>query len=269
MAKKGVIIGIVLGVLLISIGLGYYFATSSSTVTAQLHVEQSGVQVNGNEVLNNVHLSKGDVITTTDGKATIILYESVLVSLEPNSKVTLDELTKTHPKVSVQAGHTWNTFTKLAGVEGFSTSSGSTVASVRGTVFEFGDGFILTGEGTVEYNTGDKTFEVNTGRVVENGVERDATSDELAQAHDYLLRAIQELRYLRQLEIDKHPALLALAKQTYNVDETRINALLEESDNGQHDVDAFKASAPVHADSIDKVADITKAIQKLNQALNG
>ncbi|MBI4150945.1 hypothetical protein HY492_02355 [Candidatus Woesearchaeota archaeon] len=264
--KKGIIIGVIVLVLLVGLGSAFMVATGSSTVKAQLHVEDGTATVNGKDVSGNTKLSEGDVIAT-DGHATVILYESVLVSLEPGAKVTLDELAKTHPQVSQQEGRSISTFTKLAGVEQYSIKTDSTVASVRGTLFAFEDGYVLTGEGSVSVAFNGEGFTINAGRVIEDGVERDATAEEMASIQSFIQRAIQELRFLRQQELDKHPILVSTAKSMYGIDDAGINAKLEAADRGEIDIDEAKAQSPLQLDSLDKIADITKAIQQLSAEL--
>ncbi len=263
--KKGLlIVGIVILVLVVGLGSAYLIATGSSTVKAQLVVDDGAVSVNGNPVSGNTKLSEGDVIATGDGHASVILYESVILNLEQNSQVTLDSLVKEHPVVSQQSGRTWNTFTKLLGVESYSIKEGNNVASVRGTGFEFAEGFMLTGEGSVSYDADGMTFIVNAGRVVEAGMERDATAEELASVKEHVAQTIQTLRFLRQQELDKHPTLVSLAKSTYGLDDAEIAQKFEEADRGEIDIDDAVAKSPMQFDSLNKIADITKEIQKLS-----
>jgi hypothetical protein len=259
---KKLIAGIVVLGLLVALGSAYVIASNSPTVQAQLHVEDGTVSVNGKSVTGNVHLVQGDVIQTGAGHATVILHESLMASLEPNSQVTLDDLLVAHPQLSQQAGRTWNTFTKLSGVQSYSIKFGTTVATVRGTAFEFSDRMIVVREGTVEYLFNGRLFTVTAGRVVQNGVARAATPAELARVGAYRLRSVQELRYLRQLEIDKHALLISLVKQMY-IDDAKLNRYMEDADNSRIDIDAKLARVPVRPASLMKIVDITKAIQKI------
>ena|SRR3989304_827559 len=111
------VIGIILLVVII-VGVGIYFSiTSSNIISAQIHIESGKVLVNGNELVGDSTLKEGDIIETKeDGKATVILYESVIINLDSNTKVTLDSLVKENPRISQEGGETWNKFTKLSGV---------------------------------------------------------------------------------------------------------------------------------------------------------
>ena len=271
-SKKGLVIGIIVLLVLAGGAFAFYAATSSKTVPAMLHVTDGSATLNGRTVTGTEKLDEDDVVETQNGHASIYLYESTVISMAPNTKVTISELIAAHPKVEQEGGSTWSTFTKLAGVEGYDVKMGTTVASVRGTAFELSNGLIVTGAGTVDYTFDGSTFQVSAGNVVEDGVARVATAEELARINAHFTNAIQELRFLRQLELEKHPILVSTVKSVYGIDDAFINQKLEEADEGKWDVEKARDQAPIHTDSLDKVADITKAIQQLNadmQALNG
>ena len=70
------------------------------------------------------------------------------------------------------------------------------------------------------------SFLVSSGRVVETinnrTVERAATPAELAKIKVRMEKAIEELRYLRDLEIQKKPALYTLLKSTIGLTDQEI-----------------------------------------------
>ena len=157
MSKKKIIFSIIILIFLISGVYAYYSLFKISYIPAQLHVNSGSVKVNDAFVNGNIKLKQGDIIETIDGLATIILYESVVINLEKNTKISLQDLIKEHPKVKQEGGKTWNTFTKLSGVEDYTISEGNSVASVRATAFELSSGKIITGEGEVDYSV-DNSF---------------------------------------------------------------------------------------------------------------
>jgi len=148
----------------------------------------------------NVKLKQGDIIETLNGLATIILHESVLISLSENTKTVIDDLLLKHPKVSQESGKSWNKFTKLSGVEGYSIKDSDSVASVRSTAFQFSNGKLIGFEGEVDYNINDIDFVVEERKVVEMSdgtpVKRDITTEELAEVKKSLERQARELKYL-------------------------------------------------------------------------
>src|SRR3989344_4031454 len=142
----------VLVVVLVAIGIVYFSVTGSGTVPAQLHYEIGEVYINQQKVVGDMALEESDVIESRESaKATVILHESIIIRLKPDTKISISDLSKENPQVYQESGETWNKFTRLSGVEEYSIGSGNTVASVRGTLFKFGKDKIITGEGKVDY----------------------------------------------------------------------------------------------------------------------
>jgi len=265
------VIGIILLVVII-VGVGIYFSiTSSNIISAQIHIESGKVLVNGNELVGDSTLKEGDIIETKeDGKATVILYESVIINLDSNTKVTLDSLVKENPRISQEGGETWNKFTKLSGVQEYSVSSGNSVASVRGTAFAFKKGKLMTGEGEVDFEIDGKKYKVGKNKVVEKLEdkinEREASQDEISEMGKKEERTIKMLKILRQKEIEKHPKVVGIIKSKFNLDDEGLKNKLEEADEGKFDLEEVAKLSPIKISSIDKVVEITKKIIEIKQA---
>ena len=262
-----IFLGIVIAIV-IALALGFFFVTGSSTVPAQLRVESGNVMVNGESVIGNVHLGQGDMIETgVNGLAAVILYESVVINLEPDTRIKIDELIKSHPKVSQEKGETWNTFTELSGVEDYTIDTGNSIASVRATTFGIREGYVLGGEGETDYEFQAEIFLVAAGRVVEiaqgQATERAATQEELEKIRERMEKAIEELRHIRDLEINKKPVLYSLLKSRTGLTDQEIRQRLLDADEGLVDVDEFAEKSPIKVETINKVVEITKAIQKI------
>ena len=134
--KKGLKITlIVLAVIIIAIAGFVYTAFGEKTISALLNVESGNVQVNGVAVQGEKVLSERDTVKTTDGEATVTLYDSVIISLEPNTELTISDLTKSYPKVKQVSGSTWTKFADVVGVKNVDVETPTTVATVRGTEF--------------------------------------------------------------------------------------------------------------------------------------
>ena len=268
--KVFLIIRIIL--LIIALITAYSYYAASRTVTAQLQIESGIVKVNGNIVNGNLKLSQGDIIETNDGLATVILYESIVINLNKNTKINLEELTQKHPQITQENGKTWNKFTKISGVETYTIKTGNTVASVRATGFEISDNKILTGDGKVEYTIDEKTFTVTAKRVVEKVndeiIERDATKAELEEIKEYRQRTIAQLKLLRQNEIDKYKRFVDIVKSRYNITDEDIKQGFEAADRGEWDISEILKKSPVKAKPLKKIVEITKTIQQLNEELN-
>ncbi len=276
MVKKKLIITLsVVAIVVIALAVGYFSIVGSKTVAAQLHVESGGVLVNEKEVSRTV-LKEDDAIKTLDnGYATIILYESVIINLDPNTEVVIDDLINSHPKIEQKSGKTWNTFTKLLGIEDYSAKAGNSVASVRGTLFALKENYILVGDSEVDFGINSLDFIVEENKVVEeiNGeiIERDATTEELQEIKQNINRVVAELKYLREKEIEKKKLMLKIVKieivdsegvkRTLNQEEAR--EYLEDADNKEVDIDSLLEKSPIEIESLEKIVSITKEIQKL------
>ena len=161
------IVGLVLGLIIIIASVSYYFLSSVDNAKARLFVEEGSVLVNGKEAKEIIKLKQGDGIETEeDGLASVVLYDSVIINLEQNTKISLNGLARTHPVVEQFKGTTGNKFTKLFGVEDYTIKSGTTWASVRGTEFSFGDEKIYTAEGKVEVTFLGEKYTVEENKVV-------------------------------------------------------------------------------------------------------
>ncbi len=269
--KKKIVIPLIIFLSLVAIILiAYISLVSSKTIKSQLLVEQGNVFVNDVRVNERTELDKGDIIKTgEDGLATIILYESIIINLDSNTKISIDDLTSSHPQVSQEGGETWNQFTGLFGAEEYTIKSGNSVASVRGTGFGIEENKILVGEGQVQYLIDNQNFNVVNGKAVEkiNGEikERNLTPEEINAIKIKKQRAIEQLKKLRELELEKHPKIVNLVSNKYGLTKEDIRQAFTDADEGKINLRDFKDKSPVDIKSADKIIQITNEIKKLNQ----
>ena len=266
---KIIIVSVVL-VLLLAFIFSYFALVSSKTVTAQLDVESGTVLVNGKVVTGTVHLSQEDLIETGENSlATVILYESIVINLESNAKISLDDLAKENPVVSQVAGNAFYQVTNLFGINSYTVKSGNSVASVRGTEFFIEEDKISVTDGEVAYELDGQSFSVVGGKAVEkiNGeiIERDLTPEEIERIRQLRQRALEGLRNLRQKELEKHPVVLRTIKRQYDLSSADIEDAFDMADRGELDLEDFRDKAPVDLESVDKIIAITKEIRQLNQ----
>ncbi|MCU0642054.1 MAG: FecR domain-containing protein [archaeon] len=274
--KRKVLItfGIIAAAVLVVAIAGYWMVTSSPTVSAQLHVESGSVLVNDALVKADMELNEGDSIETRENsEATVILYESVIVSLDESTKITLSDLAKEHPKITQESGSTWNKFTKLLGMQQYSIDYGNSVASVRGTAFGLRRNRIIGGEGEVDYLIDGIKYRVRRNRVVENlgnGTnERNATENETNEIRMQNERTIRILKIMRENEMQKHPRIIEMIKSQANLTDSGIREMLEEADDGKVDIDEAVRKSPIDIESVHRVAEITKRIRELKLEMAG
>ncbi|MBU0467415.1 MAG: FecR family protein [Nanoarchaeota archaeon] len=270
MKKKFVIPLAVVGIILITALIMFSSLVSSKTIEAQLSIEQGTVLVNEKIVSGGMELKQGDVIETgTNGKATVVLYESIVINLEPETIITLDELIKSNPSVSQDGGETWNQVTNLFGIDSYTIKAGNSVAAVRGTSFYLTEEKIIVDKGEVDYEIDGQKFKVTAGRVVEKigqeVRERDAKPDESVQLNSQNERTIVQLKNLRKLEVEKHPKTVNAVKKKYGITDEDIIKIFEDADRGELDLREFQDKSPVKVDSVEKIIRITEKIRELNQ----
>ena len=268
------ILTVILIIIIVAGFIVYLKFFRSNVVNAQLHIESPEVKVNSIPVSGNIKLKENDIIETSNGLATIILHESILIALDKNTKVSLSDLKNKHPKVFQELGSTWNKFIKISGVEDYTLTTGNTVASIRGTTFGLikgnapGDWKCLVGENEIDYNIDSKNFILEKNYVVDKVLgkieKRPATSEELEYIKQKNIRVVTELKYLRQLKIEKLPSTI---KKKYGTDQ-EIQQKLEEADQGKINIDEVISKFPVNLPLLNEIAEITKEIQILNQELN-
>lgn len=79
------------------------------------------------------------VKTGSSSSATIVLFRSSLIRLYNNTEITLKEILEeleTSVTIEQEAGRTWNTISKISGIDNYEVETPTTVASVRGTSFD-------------------------------------------------------------------------------------------------------------------------------------
>jgi hypothetical protein len=116
---------------------------TEDTVKAQLIIDSGIVKVKhgGSWTIaeSGMDLYESDSIKTEDNSsASIILFKTSVIRLDENTEVTLWELIRDEEtKVTLQqnSGRTWNTVTKISGIDDYEIQTPTTIASVRGTAF--------------------------------------------------------------------------------------------------------------------------------------
>ena len=269
--KKKIVVASIVGIILISVIAVYFYIFSSSIVPAQAHIESGEVLINGKISSGMIKLKQKDIIETGENSyASVIIYESIVINLEPNTKISIEDLVKNNIEVYQEKGSTWNTFTKLFGIESYTARTGTSVASVRGTAFSLREEYLLVGEGEVNFKIGEKEISVPEMMAAEKKdgelIKREATSEEIKKIIEGKKRAIKELKVLRNKEIEKNSGLISIAKKRTGIDKQKIIEYLEtEIDEGNVNIDDILSQSPLQTESIKKVAELTKTIQKINK----
>ena len=112
---------------------------------AQLFIDYGNVQIkhageSWSSAENGMNLYESDTVKTGDNtSASVILFESSVIRLDSNTEVTLQEIyqevEETNVLIKQESGRTWNTVSKISGIDNYEVQTPTTVASVRGTAF--------------------------------------------------------------------------------------------------------------------------------------
>lgn len=271
--NKALKIGIPIGIVVILLIISLATVLGSPTRPAFLNIEEGDVQVDVGKgwvaAEDGMKLSEEDSVRTLEGKAVLILYESIIVQLDENTEVSIAELSKKHTKLDQKSGSTWNKFMAITGVSNYEVETPTTVATVRGTEFWVDMDSIGVSEGEVNAKIDGKSMTVKSGhKAVREGVKVvPFTEADRQKAIAQKQVVIKHLKNLRVQELEKHKTTYNLVKSMRGWDDADVQRYMERLDRGEFSVDDLKEKSKIPAKSIDKFAEISKEIQKNNQEI--
>ncbi|MFC1774797.1 FecR domain-containing protein [Nanoarchaeota archaeon] len=268
-------------VIILALGIvGYigYSLTQGYTITAFLVLQEGGVYVDSGGGWSPAHdgmeLSENDKVKTENAAADVVLYESVIVSLDPNTEITISDLAEDHPKVDLNYGSIWNKFTGLVGVSNYDVQTPTTVATVRGT--EFGTSFIdgitevIVGEGSVTVTSEGQSTDVEIYQRLKKAPDmpfeiEQLSPEEVAALKQRKERVLVVLKRVRLEEIDKNDHALKIAG-SYGASREDIVKNLHKVDSGEVDdrelANKITGMSPVKIASVDKLLAIDDEIKQ-------
>jgi len=90
---------------------------------------------------NGTLLEQSDSVKTGENSsAMIIFFKSSIIRLDSNTEVMLEELLEQEGETSIKilqdAGRTWNTVSKISGIDNYDVQTPTAIASIRGTSFD-------------------------------------------------------------------------------------------------------------------------------------
>lgn len=207
-------------------------------------------------------LKIGQRIRTLDGDATIVL-DNLITILEPNSEVTLAELTPEKTVLQTK-GSTWSKVLKLVQGQEVQVEHPSVVAMVRGTSFGVGDDGILCGEGLVlGLLNGTEYFVGGLQMLHPNGT---TTPADPAIVREKLEMTLQLLIRERERELSKHRLKIKAALAMSGTTET-VPQILEKIDSGQYNYKEALKKSPIPLDDFERAIVLTDRIVELRAIL--
>ena len=264
---------IVLGVVILALGIGAYMVlVPPSPTDALLYIESGTVEVNlgsgWQTATHEMELTAGNAIRTTDGEALVVIRESEFVYLEPNTELSLDEVTGKKVSITQAAGETWNKVNKLTGVEEFEVKTPNTVATVRGTSFIINDNELLAEEGVVDFASGPQKVTVREmQRVLRTTMQAQSfTAEDRARFDKYKTAYLKTLKILREREIQKRPFLIKMASSK-GYSYQKILDTLEQVDNDPNPVEGgyYNQVPSIYRPQVERIYKLTKEIKNVKK----
>ena len=259
--KKNVLIisGIVLGVIIIAAVAVYFAIFRTSTPIGTLYVLKGDVQFSkGNiwlKATDEMNLRQNYQIRTgPDSRARVILMDTVIVTLEPDTTIMLKEIKEDNITIAQQSGSVWNKFIQLSGMQEYSVETPTTVATVRGTSFRSrimkNQTMLMVGDGAVDFRSGKEFKKILPGmkafRNIEGKImESDLTPDEKLEIARNLKQDLKSMVFLRYSIIARNKFLYSQLKQQYNITDDHVRQLLSDIDAGQRNDSEMVEYSPV------------------------
>jgi len=284
----GKLVKILIGVIIFLLIMGaafYFLILRDSTEIATLTIKKQKVEVNTGgdwQQASDSRLLLSDSIRTLDGRALVILHESILINMKENSELSIKDLDKDKPSITQKSGKVWSKFTGMSGIENYEVETPNTVATVRGTAFlskiEGSASIFISGEGNVELRSGSNSLMLGAG---EKGVNRGdgsitkepLTAEERAEIIELMKESLDDIKILRKKIINKHSAVLQRLMSQFELTEKDIDNGLDMIDRGEIDDNELMNKSPIKVEAMNKVKAINdnikeqmRFIDKLNEA---
>lgn len=286
MSKGLKIFLIILGIIILLLILGIFFALiGSASPIATLNIEKGSVDVKTGEnwgpAKDGMSLNvKDSVKTGGDGKATIILYESIIIQMNPNTEISIEQLTKQNITISQNSGSTWSKFMNVAGINTYSVETPTTVATVRGTGFfvnvsdDGNSSDVFVGEGVVDIqdeNGVTQKIEQFKRLIKEKGKEaifKEITPKQKALMLSFVNQDVNIMRNIRERQIKRNFIAMAVLKTAYNLDKDKLPLYLKKMDYGVIDAQEVIRRSPIKGQFLDKMAQISDKIIEHKKLMN-
>jgi len=230
---------IVVGVaVIILIGIFLLYSASAQT-QAILHIEEGTIQVNSGSgwetAVDNMQLSQKDMIKTLENSYGVILLDnSIVIQLEPETEISLEDLDPDNIQISESLGTVWIKFVSVTGIKSLSVETPNTLAIVRGTELGVSLEEVRVIKGDVEVQKGEESIFVNSGYKVVTT--RDRLEKEPLSAQDVKIAFdVSEMNYkylniARLNEVRKNQMLYDFYTNKFNLNDVDVDYNLDQLD---------------------------------------
>ena len=283
MGKTKIIISLV--IILIVIGAVFFMFTPKKAEAALLYVEEGAVEVNTGKgwttASDEMRLKENMEVRTAEGRATIVLHDSEILRLEPNTHIKLADLNQENIRIKQESGSTWNKVMKMTGTKGYEVETPNTVATVRGTEFgitideieDIVEAFVEEGNlRLAQKEAGEIVGELDLSKgefiAVRKGV-RELVKAELKERHFEMIRKnkaadLDTMRLIRK-NIVLRNKMAKIGMKLKKITEKNLDDSLDDIDSGrsrQEKADELINKIPGYAEEKERFKELNRKIRE-------
>jgi len=282
MGKTKLIISLV--IILIVIGAAFFMFVPEKAAAALLYIEEGTVEINTGKgwtaASDEMKLKENTEVRTGEGKATIVLHDSEILRLEPNTHIKLNDLDQENIQIKQESGSTWNKVMKMTGTKGYEVETPNTVATVRGTEFaviveeEVSEVALETGNMDIfQTEDGEKvgeTMQLAKGELIQvkKGI-RDLKKLQLQEKHLEMIRRnkaadLDTMRKIRK-NIVLRNRMAKLGMKIKKITEKNLDDSLDDVDSGrssQEKADELINKIPGYAEEKERFKELNRLIRE-------
>jgi chromosome segregation ATPase len=283
MGKIKLIISLV--IILIVVGAAFFMFTPEKAAAALLYVEEGAVEINTGKgwtaASDEMKLKENVEVRTGEGRATIVLHDSEILRLEPNTHIKLADLNQENIRIKQESGSTWNKVMKMTGTKGYEVETPNTVATVRGTEFgitideieEIVEAFVEEGNlGLAQKEAGEIVGELDLSKgefvAVRKGA-RELVKAEFKERHFEMIRRnkANDLNTMRQIRknIVLRNKMAKIGMKLRKVTEKNLDDSLDDVDSGrstQEKADELIDKIPGYTKEKDRFKELNRKIRE-------
>jgi len=204
----------------------------------------------------------------------LVLKESIFIDIDPETEVSIEELSKNSAKLKQNSGSTWSKFTALSGINSYSIETPTTVATVRGT--EFGVNLnkekyeIEVGEGNVEVEDTENNEKqtLTEFQSLEKIHGQKAKLIEISKERRKIVltrmeKSLENMKQMRLKQIRRQKLIFNQVKKKYSVTDADIEKSLSKLDAGEFNQEEILAKVPEELRNLPAVQNLVNLNKKI------
>jgi hypothetical protein len=274
MKKNILIISILLSVLLIGSFLFLLFKTNDYSFIITVKSGEVNVLLKNNEW---VRLTEEEnifkyikAIETKEGEAILSLMKTSIITIEPNTRIDIDDILGDTLTIEQNSGTTWHKFLALSGIKNYDVQTAHTVASVRGTGFftivnENSTTFML-GEGELAIKNWNQTLQPWEKVIIyknETIELQNLTEEEILLLKQMMTEDLGKIKNLRNAVFEANDATITTIQKLTGATKEDFDKMLDDFDNERLTEEEMINQSPIGLpDEVDYVVSLNEKIRE-------